>query len=360
MAKTRLQDRPEDYVKRNVNPDHIEIREDGKRDDSRPGAFEWWYFDAVLDDGTKVVVYYGDKNLETFMGQGPFPYCEIQVTEPDGTYHHDCISYPTEQGSFSTEQCDVQVGPHRLRGDLKEYQVLICPEHGLGIDFKLKNLGSSWRPGTAYFSFGEEEQQYFTWFCAVPRGTIEGTLTIDGKERKVTGYGYHDHQWGNLYPSFAWNHWIWARQNFGDYNILLFDFVAAPAYDGDRYTVCFVQDKDGNTIFEHYKPAKFEVFEEYTQEESGKDHPKHFKYTLENKGKTVEYSLESSKELEVRDDTKLVNEDTLALMEQMGLHPTYTRFFGNGSMMITDGEEKTELSGELIYEMVYSGKTYKI
>lgn len=356
MSKTRLMDMPKDYEKLGIKAGPVETWEDGWRDDSRPGAFEWWYFDAVMDDGTKVVLYYGDKYLDQVFMQGPLPYAEIQVTLPDGTYYRE--GSKETDGFFSRESCDVQIGPHRLVGDLNEYHVLISPMNGLGLDLKLTSISTSWRPGTGYFAFGENEEQYFTWLCAVPRGRVEGTLTVNGEPRKVSGYAYHDHQWGNVYPNLAWNHWTWARQNFGDYNILVFDFVASKMYGGDRYTLCFIQDKDGNTIFENYAPAKYDVIEEYIQEETQKAHPKHMKYTFEHNGKKVEYTLAMKKELEIRDDTKLVDAQMLAALDQMGLYPTYTRFFGTGDLTITDGDEVLNLSSDLIYEFVYSGKNY--
>ena len=67
-----------------------------------------------------------------------------------------------------------------------------------------------WRPGAGGFVFGDDG--YFTWLCAVPRGTVTGTLYYDGKEHQVTGAGYHDHQWGNVKHNSTWDHWIWGSQ----------------------------------------------------------------------------------------------------------------------------------------------------
>ena len=364
MGNTRLMNKAEDYKKLGVKPGQVENWEDGRRDDSRPGSYEWWYFDAVLDDGTKIVIYYGDKFLNQVFEQGPFPYVELKVTLPDGTLFDEAESFKPSDGILAADHCDFKVGGHRLTGDLREYQVLVSPINGLGVDLKLTNIGSSWRPGTAYFGFtpeGEEdEDQYFTWLCAVPRGKVEGTLTIQGETKHVTGFGYHDHQWGNVYPSFVWNHWTWARQSFGDYSVLMFDFNAVPMYGGGRHTICFIQDKDGNTVFENDAPAKYEVFEEYVQPETGKEHPRRARYIMENGGKKVEYTLSAREELEVRDDTKLVGDEMLAVLTGLGLSPSYTRYFGTGDLVLTDGDDVKTFSGELIYEFVYSGKTYKI
>ena len=38
----------------------IAIWEDGRRTPKSADTFEWWYFDGLLDDGTVVVVWFGD------------------------------------------------------------------------------------------------------------------------------------------------------------------------------------------------------------------------------------------------------------------------------------------------------------
>jgi hypothetical protein len=41
----------------------IEKREDGRRTPRSSEFFEWWYFDGLLDDGTVVVIWFGDNWL---------------------------------------------------------------------------------------------------------------------------------------------------------------------------------------------------------------------------------------------------------------------------------------------------------
>ena len=41
----------EDYARYGLDPTTVAQWEDGARTDDRPGTYEWWYFDAHLDDG---------------------------------------------------------------------------------------------------------------------------------------------------------------------------------------------------------------------------------------------------------------------------------------------------------------------
>ena len=359
MEKTRLLNKPEDYKKIGVKKDRIEPWEDGRRDDSRPNAFEWWYFDSILDDGTKIMVAFYDKPLLRSSENGLIPHVELRVTFPDGKDFVEFFDHPSDESEFPRERCDLKIGPHKFVGDLKEYTIQINPINGLGADLKLKSLGQSWRPGAGYLAFGDKDEDYLTWLCCVPKGEVTGTITVNGKTSKVHGYGYHDHQRGSIYPLFIFNHWIWIRQNVGEYNILVFDFLTSQKYGYKRYPLCFIQDKDGNIIFENFESAKFEVIEEYLQELTGKYHPKRFKYTFENGGKTVEYTINSDAELEVRDEYKIAAETTQAVYDALQMQPSYTRYSATGELIIKEGADEIKASSSLIYEMVYSTKEYK-
>ena len=56
---------PDDYARLGIPPDGIDPSEDGARTDNRRGTYEWWYFDAHLDDGSTLVVVFMNKDLTT-------------------------------------------------------------------------------------------------------------------------------------------------------------------------------------------------------------------------------------------------------------------------------------------------------
>ena len=359
MKPMRLMDRPEDYSRLNVQPQKVAPWEDGRRDTSRPGAFEWWYFDAILDDGTKVVSVFMPKHRENLAHDGDLPHVHLQLTLPDGTQHVEAFQYRADEASFRKEACDVKIGAHHFAGDLQTYSVKVNAERGWGADLKLESLGEPWRPGTGYFGFGEHDEQYFTWLCVVPKGRVTGTITLDGQVRTVTGFGYHDHQWGNIFHALAWNHWVWARQNAGDYNILVFDLVAGREYGFKRHALTFVQDASGRVLFQNTGAGGFEVPDEYRQDKTDKMVPRVMKYTFENGGKRLEYVLRAQRELDITDAYSDAPPPARARFDAMQLRPTYTRWAGEGHLVLTDGNNVTDRTSSLIYEMVYSGKTYK-
>ena len=353
----RIMNTPEDYKKLGVSPDKVEMWEDGRRDNDDSGHWEWWYSDAIMDDGTTVVIQFLQKSIMNVANNVANPAVSFRVTLPDGTKYEKAIVVPNEQCTYSTEKCDVRFGPHIFSGDLKEYKLYVETVDGMGADLTLTSLSKPFRPGTAYFGF---DDLYYTWLCVVPKGKITGTLTINGKKVQVNGYGYHDHQWGSIPFHFAWNHWWWARQSYEDYTLLVFNMVASRNHEFKSFPIMFIQDKEGELVFSNTEGGTCEILEEYQCEVSGKDYPKITRFTCNNSGKDIEYTLTANKELETVDSYHAAPEAIRAtIFDKMGLRPSYTRYLASGDLVIKDGNETIERSAELIYEFMYPGKSYK-
>lgn len=365
-------DRPEDYKKWGTNPEKIEIWEDGKRDDDRAGVYEWWYFDMILDDGSKAVIHFNTKDNKTIGKSGTIPSVVIKITDPQGNEYKDNVVLSAADSHFGKDKCDVKFGPHFIDGDLKTYHIHVAPTGGIsgrdgaggqgeasdvGADLILTSSSKPWRPGAGGFSFGEDG--YFTWLCAVPRGTVTGTLFYDGKEHQVTGSGYHDHQWGNMKHNATWDHWIWGRQDFGDYVILVFDIGTQKKYGFQRLPMMFLEDKNGNLVMEDLKTPKCRFLKEYKEKLSGKMYPKIIEYTFTQNEKTAKYVIEHIEELESRDPTAQLPKIMKSILELKKMHPSTSRNFATGKLIYSDGEQTVEREGSMIYEFVYMGLTVK-
>lgn len=370
----RVMDQDRDYARMGTKKDVIEVWEDGRRDDDRAGHYEWWYFDMILDDGSKVVIHFNTKDNKTIGKDGTIPSVVLKITSPDGKEYKDNVVLTAQEAKFGDGKCDVTFGPHTLVGDLKTYHIHIEPTGGVngsdgaggvgeassvGADLTLVSTSKPWRPGAGGFTFGENEEGYFTWLCAVPRGTVTGTLYYDGQEHAVTGAGYHDHQWGNMAHNTTWDHWIWGRQDFGDYALLVFDIGTQKEFGHTRLPMMFLQDKEGNLIMEDLETPKCRFVEEYQETVSGKMYPKEIAYEFKHGNQTLSYNIRQIEELEARDGFAGLPKPVQTVLKLKGLHPTTSRNFAQGSMTYTDGEQTIERTGQMIYEFVYMGLTVK-
>ena len=359
MARARLMNTPADYERLHINQGPVELREDGQRDNFRAGTFEWWYFDAILDDGSNVAACYCTKVQPFTNKEGLHPSVSFNVTTPDGRkLSRKVTKFDKNAVSLSKERCDVRFGNNIFAGDLHDYHIKAAPVKGLGFDVKLHSTQTPWRGDTGYIGFGDHDEKYFTWLCVVPSGTVEGTVTIDGVEHKVTGRGYHDHQWGTTIQFEFLNHWLWSRHKMENHNILVFDFVMNEKYDHTRIPLVFVEDNDGKIIFESTDNVQCKIEREYFQKVSGENFPAKTHYTFTDGDKTLDYVIDVKDELDGRYIYKSVPFFLRGLFK--GSKPKYGRYLADGTLTLYEnGVKQFTESSELIYEFAYVGENYR-
>ena len=234
-AKLHLAAAPEDFKALGIGQE-IEVREDGRRTPQSSDYFEWWYFDALLDDGTVAVVWFGDNWFYGLHKRA----VTIELTPPGKPTRRIMRTFD-DPGAFSSDHADIQIGPHRFKGDLETYAIHVdaAETGGVGCDLALRRRVASYRPATGYIKAGDS---FFAWLVAVPEGAVTGTLTADGVTRQVTGSGYHDHNWGNVSPADLFDNWWWGRGRSGGHTIIIADIDGTAAVGATRIPLFFVAD----------------------------------------------------------------------------------------------------------------------
>lgn len=199
----------------------VAVWEDGFRTADDPHAFEWWYFDAQLDDGSNLVVVFSTKPHTS--ADGPLqPQVLVIHRTSDGRSGKQTLTYaPADLDALAGRDahCDVSIGPNRVRGDLAAYDLHVEADD-LVVDLRLERVGPSWRPSSGYNYFSKDHRKYLAWVVAVPYGTVTGTLTTSAGSTTITGSGYHDHNWGNTPMGDGIDHWYWGRARVGDYTLI--------------------------------------------------------------------------------------------------------------------------------------------
>jgi hypothetical protein len=234
-AKLHLAAAPDDFKNLGIGKE-IEVREDGRRTPISSDYFEWWYFDGLLDDGTVVVVWFGDNWLYGSHKRA----VNIELTPP-GKLTRRIVRTFDDPGAFARDQANIQIGPHSFKGNLQTYAIHVdaTEASGVGCDLALRRRVASYRPATGYI---KADDKFFAWLVAVPEGAVTGTLTADGVTRQVKGSGYHDHNWGNVSPADLFDNWWWGRGRSGDHTIIASDIHGKAAVGGTQIPLFFVAD----------------------------------------------------------------------------------------------------------------------
>jgi len=227
-----------DYRSLGLTPGKVQRWEDGRRIAPDEKSFEWWYFDALMEDGTAVVVVFSDN----FAGDHKRA-VSLELTTPDGKHRTLNTKY-NEPGVFEKDQTFVKIGENTFEGDLDTYFIKIPadnPQH-LGVDLVLKRRVPSFRAATGQLSSGPA---YFAWLNAVPSGTVTGTITIGAKAVAASGEGYHDHNWGNVPPSDLLDKWWWGRASVGQHRIVTYEIHGKKSVGATNIGLYYVGTEDG-------------------------------------------------------------------------------------------------------------------
>lgn len=285
-----------------LNPDMVEVWEDGYRTVDQPHAFEWWYFDAQFDDGSTAVIVYNTKP-HTKPKSPLTPSVLVMHRSAEG--ERERYSSPCKPGDFSasTDACDVRMGDSWVRGDLRRYE-LHAEAGGLAVELSLERESPSWRPGASISYFNSAKTKYFAWVVPVPYGTVKGTVTSGGKRREVVGTVYHDHNWGNAVLGSMLDHWYWGRAHVGDFSLIFVQMVTVKilGLGGIKLPVFFLA-RGEEIITDDGLPLTLETSDE-REGPGGQTYPGKLDFHWETEEGTAHLAIRNPNLIEVLDMTE--------------------------------------------------------
>jgi len=354
---------PADFKQYGLKPGNIpEIWEDGIRTGGKEGTYEWWYFDAHMEDGTTIVIIFYTKPF-TQIKKGLTPFISINIDKPDGTSIKKAHYGKVNEFSASDKKCDVSIGKNYFRGDLKNYEIHF-EDTELKIDAKIQRTTESWRPNTGHFRYGDKGY-YFAWLIPVPKGKTEITYSYKGKTYNLQGSCYHDHNFGNKNMAELINHWYWSRAEIGPYNLIAAELISDKEFDSEPVVV-FNISKDGKTIADNGENVK--LYRTYGKMQAIGEKPLSdvlkFTYESDNEDIKYEYTLKREKNIEeLRILDALVKNKFKRKLAKMltGFDGAYFRMSGNANLKIykKDCLIEEHTSDKAVWELMYFGEPYE-
>ncbi len=351
----RLADRPADYNRLGISPVEVAEFEDGQRIGTEKGRYEWWYFDAHLDDGaTVVVVFYTKPNVSP---NGPLaPRITINLTLPDGRTFVKFLDTKAELFSASKSGCDVRIGSNRFVGDLDRYHITATIEE-ITVDIELTGDVPAWRPKSGHLYFGTEgREKLFAWLPAVPHGLANVRYTIGAEEHRASGSGYHDHNWGDVPMQTLMHNWYWARGSVGPYTVIASYITATEAYGYDTQIV-YMLARDGKIIADDDTRVSFERQRIASDGKTGKPVADVTRYTYQDADTRYVVSFEREETILQAILTERAPRLKRIIAQLIGFDGAYHRFTGKITIEKFERDVRVErFEDRAIWELMYFGK----
>jgi hypothetical protein len=206
-----------------------------------PATFEKWYIDALLDDGTVLLVYLGALTLYRVR----FARVMAELFPPGG---------PVMRGSATARQIVggenvLHFGPATLAGDRLRFATA-----GLSGDLVYQPRHQPFMLREPFLTRGDRTLH---WSVEIPDADVTGTLTWPGGARAVAGRGYRDRVWFDLAPwRFPIQELVWGRAVAGEHAATWVrattdkGIVAASWLDGRTVTTGGVGDLPTGVVIE--------------------------------------------------------------------------------------------------------------
>ena len=321
MASFELRSTEAEYRHFGLKKDSVETWEDGRRTPQDGKHFEWWYFDARLEDGTKLIIWFSDN---WFYGDQDRKVA-LEITRPGATPIIQRRSY-SDLGQFSKTAPVVRIGTHSFSGDLTEYRIKIDARelNGFGCELIFKRQAPPYRPGTGIIGGKGKE---FGWLVAAPVADVSGTIEIPGQSLTVRGTGYHDHNWGNVSPVTLFDHWWWSRANIDGQAVIASRVRGTQEFAREEIATLYIADQSGIRVNAYGAKVKVMI-----GPESAHLDPRHTRSVpsalefIASSGERAHYQLATDQHL-------LLSSDLLSYLSSlkafwvriMGRQPWYTR-----------------------------------
>lgn len=330
-------------------------------DDGSRGFTQWWYFDAEFEDGHRLMAILQPRMFARVEGEGnaPEPGITLALTDPTLENHRRRGFFP---GALSHDPAAgvVRFGSNRLETKGGEYRLALQLDD-VGCDVRWVPDLAPWAPlaglrgrmaspllwlGQLRWAWGDR----FEYASMVPRGRVEGTLRLGGREVQVRGAGYHERGVSNVAFSRLFAYWYWARLYIGEWTFV-FPVAQTPSRSlrttmramlvaRGREVVCDLFDVSGLLLDHRVRRSERHAA-------SGRDVPREITYTARLPGFKLDLDLELFHERESFLFSPFAGPTAAT--------PAWLQHLAHAKVDLRWRGERIRLEGEAVFETMLSG-----
>ncbi|MEQ9091380.1 MAG: hypothetical protein RIE52_09835 [Balneola sp.] len=229
------------------------------------GGYEWWYFDALSEDGNwglVIIFYQGNpfspeyiRNIEKKSSYpDEFPAVSISIYNRNKTEFYSFVEYSADDFNWDKKSDSCTVGPHSFSKSEYDsklvYSVVLKDVLPSGHSIKAELEFSSSIITKAPIVSKSPNEHHF-WNLIQPKAEVSGTIEIKGKSgfQKIAfnGSGYHDHNVGLEPMKEDFKDWYWGRYHFKNTTLI---YYVMNRVNEKQYKAWLISNENGEVIDE--------------------------------------------------------------------------------------------------------------
>lgn len=321
--------------------ERVAVPEGGSRsvttDDFRPHPVEGsaynevWSYSFLLNDGMQAAMSISRAYLGSLMS--PISGAEFSISGFDGQTYRAAKQYGAEDLTFTPGTSRLQVHPdiyfegalpqrHRARFGAGKNGVTYS------VDLTFSDIASGLTWGDGVFSLGSEQ---IGMFIHIPYARVNGTVTINGVTKQVSGTAYMDHTFQSNFATKLVRSAYRYVQHSGDMEV---GYVIAPSSRfEDRIIGLAAVRKNGR--FQLRKPEMLQVVS--TRRSLGLDVPYQLAVSYDGGGQTI--------------INRERDQQTFSALEELGgIQKAIVKRFIGGEVVVFRGRGTTNQGSRILYD----------
>ncbi len=310
--------------------------------------YTWCYtFVLYLDDGSSAMIqttywraaYLAKQNFTIFS------YIDAQ-----GNKHYWQDLVDEDEKSYTVDPPMLKMGKQYWKGYYPDFYVHMEGEN-LSADLHYKAKTPGWRPGEGPVHYGEPDGDWYDLLVVIPWAEVEGTMTVDGKERQVKGFGYSDHNTQTIFPVGQADLIVALRSFSDDYSVNFLEYIAPEKYDKERSTWIIVM-KDDKILYATDK-WEYELSDYDNDPRRNFPYPKKVKVTIDQPGIKLTGEIRGVKFTEALDVMDNVPDMFRKLANKLIKTPIFIRQNAEVDWHLQMGDLDEEFTCHGIFEYTY-------
>jgi len=259
-----------------------------------------WTFVYYLDDGGGGYIQFSHARFG-YAVKNILVHHSHYTSEGKLIYRKDILS--TKDMHWDQNEPRLQMGRSSWGGFCPEFH-LVIPLSGLETDLRFQCLVPPWRPGDGPVHYGSPEGDWYDLVVPIPLARVSGTIRVEGKEKKVSGFGYSDHNTQTVWFMTQCEE-LYALRSFSDNLAIHFLDYHSPAQFGNKRVSWLIVIKDGKIIYAT-DAYQIEPSDWAKEPKRGRRYPRQAKITIDSPELKLTGEIKATRlldVLDVRDET---------------------------------------------------------